>query len=49
MLDRIVAAHREAAAADSRNLEELKERAAAAPPSRKFRKGLGHYGITVIP
>jgi len=48
VLDRIVAAHREAAAADSRNLEELKEQAAAAPPARKFRKGLGHYGITVV-
>jgi indole-3-glycerol phosphate synthase len=48
VLDRIVAAHREAAAADDRNLEELKEQAAAAPPARKFRKGLGHYGITVI-
>jgi len=48
VLDRIVAAHREAAAADERNLEELKEQAAAAPPARKFRKGLGHYGITVI-
>jgi len=48
VLDRIVAAHREAAAADERNLDELKEQAAAAPPARKFRKGLGHYGITVI-
>ncbi len=48
VLDRIVAAHREAAAADERILEELKEQAAAAPPARKFRKGLGHYGITVI-
>ena len=48
VLDRIVAAHREAAAADTRDLEQLKEEAAAAPPARKFRKGLGHYGITVI-
>jgi indole-3-glycerol phosphate synthase len=48
VLDRIVAAHREAAAADSRDLGPLKEQAAAAPPARKFRKGLGHYGITVI-
>jgi indole-3-glycerol phosphate synthase len=48
VLDRIVAAHREAAAADGRDLEELKEQALAAPPARKFRKGLGHYGITVI-
>ncbi|MGI8809662.1 MAG: indole-3-glycerol phosphate synthase TrpC [Acidimicrobiales bacterium] len=48
VLDRIVAAHREAAAADTRDLEELKEQAMAAPAPRKFRKGLGHYGITVI-
>ncbi len=48
VLDRIVAAHREAAAADPRDLGQLKEQALAAPPARKFRKGLGHYGITVI-
>ncbi len=48
VLDRIVAAHREAAAADTRDLGDLKELALAAPPARKFRKGLGHYGITVI-
>jgi indole-3-glycerol phosphate synthase len=48
VLDRIVAVHREAAAADRRDLEQLKDAAAAAPPARKFRKGLGHYGITVI-
>jgi len=48
VLDRIVAAHREAAAADGRDVERLKEEAAAAPPPRRFRKGLGHYGITVI-
>ena len=48
ILDRIVAAHREAAAADVRDLGQLKEEAAAAPPARKFRKGLGHYGLTVI-
>jgi len=48
VLDRIVAAHREAAAADTRDLGALKEAAAAAAPARKFRKGLGHYGITVI-
>jgi len=48
VLDRIVAAHREAAAADDRDLGALKEQAAAAPPARRFRKSLGHYGITVI-
>jgi indole-3-glycerol phosphate synthase len=48
VLDRIVAAHREAAAADTRDPGALKEQALAAPPARKFRKGLGHYGITVI-
>ena len=48
VLDRIVAAHREAAAADGRDLDELKALAAAAPPPRRFRKSLGHYGITVI-
>ena len=48
VLDRIVAAHREAAAADERDLDDLKAQAMAAPPPRRFRKGLGHYGITVI-
>jgi indole-3-glycerol phosphate synthase len=48
VLDQIVAAHREAAAADRRDLDRLKEQAAATPPARRFRKGLGHYGITVI-
>ncbi len=48
VLDRIVAAHRDAAAADPRDLGALREEATAAPPARKFRKGLGHYGITVI-
>ena len=48
VLDRIVAAHREASAADPRELGPLLEEAAAAPPPRPFRKGLGHYGITVI-
>jgi len=48
VLDRIVASHREAADADGRDLDKLKERAAAAPAPRKFRKALGHYGITVI-
>jgi indole-3-glycerol phosphate synthase len=48
VLDRIVAAHREAATTDTRDLGQLMEEAAAAPPPRKFRKGLGHYGITVV-
>jgi len=48
VLDRIVAAHREAAAADRRDPGELKEQALATPEPRRFRKGLGHYGITVI-
>jgi len=48
VLDRIVTAHREAAAADSRDLDDLKAEAAAAPPPRKFRKALNHHGITVI-
>jgi indole-3-glycerol phosphate synthase len=48
VLDRIVAAHRAVAATDTRDLDDLKEQAAAAPPPRPFRKGLGHYGITVI-
>ncbi len=48
MLEQIVAAHRETAATDTRDADELKERAAASPPARKFRKSLGHYGITVI-
>ena len=48
VLDRIVAAHREAAAADSRDLEQLKEAAAAAPPPRRFRKSMGRWGLDVI-
>lgn len=47
-LDRIVAAHREAAAADARDLDRLKEQAAAAPPPRRFRKSLGRWGLDVI-
>jgi indole-3-glycerol phosphate synthase len=48
VLDRIVAAHREAAAADSRDLGKLMEEAAAAPAPRKFRKALGRWGLDVI-
>ncbi|MGH9264769.1 MAG: indole-3-glycerol phosphate synthase TrpC [Acidimicrobiales bacterium] len=48
VLDRIVAAHREAAAADQRDLGQLMEEAAAAPPPRKFRKALGRWGLDVI-
>ena len=48
VLDRIVAAHREAAAADTRDLDELKEQAAAAPPPRRFRKSIGRWGLDVI-
>jgi indole-3-glycerol phosphate synthase len=48
VLDRIVAAHREAARADTRDLGELKEQAAAAPPPRKFRKSMGRWGLDVI-
>jgi indole-3-glycerol phosphate synthase len=48
VLDRIVAAHREAAAADVRDLDRLKEQAAAAPPPRRFRKSMGRWGLDVI-
>jgi indole-3-glycerol phosphate synthase len=48
VLDRIVAAHREAAAADERDLDRLKEEAAAAPPPRRFRKSMGRWGLDVI-
>lgn len=48
VLDRIVTAHREAAAADTRDLDQLLEQAAAAPPPRKFRKSLGRWGLDVI-
>ncbi len=48
VLDRIVAARREAAAADTRDLDQLLEEAAAAPPPRKFRKSLGRWGLDVI-
>ena len=48
VLDRIVAAHRAAAAADTRDLDRLKEEAEAAPRPRKFRKSLGRWGLDVI-
>jgi indole-3-glycerol phosphate synthase len=48
VLDRIVAAHRDAAAADERDLGQLMEEAAAAPPPRRFRKSLGRWGLDVI-
>lgn len=48
VLDRIVATHREAAAADTRDLGRLVEEAAAAPPPRKFRKSVGRWGLDVI-
>ena len=48
VLDRIVAAHREAAAADTRELEPLLEAAAAAPPPRRFRKSMGRWGLDVV-
>jgi len=48
VLDRIVAAHREAAAADTRDFAELREQAEAAPPPRKFRKSMGRWGLDVI-
>jgi indole-3-glycerol phosphate synthase len=48
VLDRIVAAHREAAAADIRDADELREQAEAAPAPRKFRKSMGRWGLDVI-
>ena len=48
VLDRIVAAHRQAAAADRRDLDLLKEEAAAAPPPRSFRRSMKRWGLDVI-
>ena len=48
VLDRIVAAHREAAAADTRDAGKLRELAEAAPAPRKFRKSMGRWGLDVI-
>jgi indole-3-glycerol phosphate synthase len=48
VLDRIIAAHREAAAADPRDFGQLLEEARAAPAPRRFRKSLGRWGLDVI-
>jgi indole-3-glycerol phosphate synthase len=48
VLDRIVAAHRAAAAADERDLDALLEEAAATPPPRRFRGVFSGRGIRVI-
>lgn len=48
VLDRIVAAHRRAAAGDRRPPGPLREQAEAAPPPRPFRRSLGRHGLTVI-
>ena len=48
VLDRIVAAHREAAAADTRDLDQLKEEAGASPAPRNFRKSMKRWGLDVI-
>jgi indole-3-glycerol phosphate synthase len=48
VLDRIVAAHREAAAADTRDANALREQAEAAPAPRRFRKSMGRWGLDVI-
>lgn len=47
-LDRIVAEHRAEAAADTRDLDELRERALARPPARGFRDALVASGLAVI-
>jgi indole-3-glycerol phosphate synthase len=47
-LDRIVAAHRKAAAGDTRTLDELERAALAGRPVRPFRAALGAPGIGVI-
>jgi len=48
VLDRIVAAHREAAAADPRDPAKLREQAEASPAPRRFRKSMGRWGLDVI-
>ena len=48
VLERIVAAHRRAAAADSRTLDQLERAALAGPPVRPFRAALAAPGISVI-
>ena len=47
-LDRIIAEHRAAAAADTRSLLELHDAASAMPPVRGFRTALGQPGLSVI-
>src|SRR5690242_20117843 len=48
-LDRIIAAHRSAAAADRRELADLERAARAAGPTRSFESALvRHRGISVI-
>jgi indole-3-glycerol phosphate synthase len=47
-LDRIVAAHREAARADTRRLDPLVAKAGAMPPARGFAAGLRVAGLSVI-
>lgn len=48
-LDRILAAHRESAAGDSRSLSELQRAALSQPPTRGFRSALAdHEGLAVI-
>ena len=48
VLDRIVAAHRAAAAEDRRTLDELQRAALAGPPVRPFRNALAAPGLSVI-
>jgi indole-3-glycerol phosphate synthase len=48
VLDRIVAAHRAAAAADDRDLDVLMEQAAGTPAPRRFRAVFAGRGINVI-
>jgi indole-3-glycerol phosphate synthase len=48
VLDRIVAAHRAAAAHDTRTLDELERAALASGPVRPFRAALGAPGMAVI-
>src|SRR5947209_4077714 len=48
VLDRIVAAHRRAAAADDRPLGELERAALAARPVRPFRAAIAAPGLSVI-
>ncbi len=47
-LDRILAAHREAATVDRRSLVDLRARAGDCPPPRDFASGVGRPGLGVI-